>query len=108
MSTLRKWLNNADFDWENGTIIYQPANGYSPGWSSGDELSLPRIIANSDPILDHEFESGHGAPWAPRIFARDSRAVYFPGQYDGATWLESVIIDPEHYLAGNETPYPGG
>lgn len=108
MSTLRSWLNDAGFDWENGTIVYQEANGYSPGWSGSEELSPPRVIESSDSVLDREFDSGYGAPRAPRIFARDNHAVYFPGQYDGSTWLETVIIDPEYYLSGNATPYPGG
>jgi hypothetical protein len=108
MATLKAWLTDYDFDWENGIIIYQESTGYSPGWSSANDLKTPRRIQADDPILTQEFYSGHGAPQAPRIFARDSHAVYFPAQYDGATWLEVVVIDPDKYLAGTPTPYPGG
>jgi len=107
-STLRQWLTNANFDWKNGTIIYhETKENDSPGWSF--DIISRQSIGTIHPILDLQFYDGYGSPQAPKIFARDNDAIYFPMQYDGATWLEKVIIDPEYYLNDNaNTPYPGG
>ena len=107
-STIRIWLNEEGFDWDSGVIIHQWESGRdsSPGWSSPDRA---RQLVFSDPILDAPFFTGYGGPQAPRFFAKDCTAIYFPGQYDGATWCEKVVTDPKWYLDPiNETPYPGG
>lgn len=109
MDTIREWLTEAGFDWDNGVIVHQPTTGYSPGWSSGDDIGSGFIISRDAPILDHCFDGGYGSPQCPRFFARDSDAIYFPVQYDGATWLERIEIDPEAYTGTDKaTPYPGG
>jgi hypothetical protein len=108
MPTLRKWLDEKDFDWDNGYIIYQEVGeDERPGW--GEPIS-GQYITSDDPILDFEFHNGYGGPECPRIIARDDGAVYFPGQYDGATWLNKIIYDLDVYLdyKNNPTPYPGG
>ena len=109
MATIRQWLNKASFNWEKGDVVVQEMeeDGYSPGWAKGVK---PRIATQDDPILNVEFDSGMGAPHCPRFFARDDKAVYFPGQYDGATWIETVNINPDAYLGDDfiQTPYPGG
>ena len=110
MATIREWLNAAGFDWDRGVLIYQAIKmGESdyPGWASDDQLKTPIYIDKTHAILDAKFSSGYGGPECPRFFARDSTAIYFPGQYDGATWCEKVVIDPEAYIQGLETPYPG-
>lgn len=116
MATLRVWLTNHGFDWARGVIVYQPTKPYSwdpdaspaPGNADDDEVQPAEQIDALHPILDHAFDDGFGAPECPRIFARDLAAVYFPGKYDGATWLEKVYLDPEKYLTGALTPYVGG
>ena len=108
-STLRKWLDEEGFDWKSGTIVYQETESYYPGWTHDCGFKPGEIISVIHPILDREFYSGYGGPECPRIFARDQYAIYFPGQYDGATWLEKIAIDIGHYcIPGNKTPYPGG
>ncbi len=113
MATLKQWLNEAGFDWKNGTIVYQEVLPYdsensggkpSPGWGKGGPA---RYITSDDPILVQHFDSGFGGPEAPRIFARDDKAIYFPRQYDGSTWLEKIYTNSEYYLT-NDTPYLGG
>lgn len=109
MATLREWLTEKNFDWENGIIIWHETEGNSsPGWHSSP-ISRSEI-AKSHPILDLEFDSAYIGPMAPRIFARDEHNIYFPAQYDGSTWLEKVNINPEYYVnnSESETPYPGG
>lgn len=108
MATIRKWLNESEFDWKNGHIIYQQVtkDSYSPGWGDpekGEEIESDHFI------LDHEFYSGYGAPQCPRFFAKDNNAIYFPFQYDGATGIEKIFLDPSYYLTKDHpTPYPGG
>lgn len=111
MATLREWLNELGFDWENGIIVYQPVteDAWCPGWAGDDEFLPPRIIPRNHPILDEEFDNGYGAPECPRIVAEDKERVYFPVQHDGATWLVYVYKDVRKYVEkSEETPYPGG
>jgi len=109
MSTLREWLTDAGFDWANGRIVYQAVapDAYCPGW--GSPIS-GKFIDSTHPVLDEQFESGYGAPRCPRIIARDGVAIYFPGQYDGSTWLERIVIDLDKYVGADfiVSPYPGG
>ena len=109
MSTIREWLNEVEFDWEHGKIVFQDSHGYSPGWSSGRELDAPIYISNQHPILDKEFDSGYGSPQCPRFIAKDGKFLYFPDQYDGATSIVRVAHNLSYYVRGkNATPYPGG
>jgi hypothetical protein len=109
MSRLLDWLNEVGFDWTTGRVIVVPTTGYSPGWSSDDELELPRLASQSDELLTQEFDGGYGSPQCPRFIAEDSRRIYFPYQYDGSTGLVVVEADLDAYLSGNvPTPYPGG
>ena len=109
MTTLRKLLEKQGYDWENGTLILQPVTeeAYSPGRAHGDEILKGYVADRNDPLLDVGFDAGYGAPQCPRFFARDNSKIYFPGQYDGSTWVETVIIDPMVYI-DEPTPYPGG
>lgn len=108
MATLREWLKEEGFDFKDGVIIYQEVKeGATPGWRSGHDCYSPAVITNCHDILDRDFDDSYGGPECPRIFAKDSKAIYFPGQYDGSTWLEKVYIDVQHYLSGKDTPYPG-
>jgi hypothetical protein len=108
-ATIRQWLDREGFDWTLGrVVVHETEEDSSPGWSY--RTSPGTIVENSDPILDHKFYVGFGGPMCPRFVAFDGVRVYFPYQYDGATGLEFVYLDPEAYL-GNEacpTPYPGG
>jgi hypothetical protein len=117
MATLREWLNEAGFDWNNGVIIAHTITegSYSPGWGDSELAykfdfrgnTLPDTQANI--LLDTEFVDGYGSPQAPKIIAKDKDKIYFPVQYDGSTWLDWVYIDIEKYMdVENETPYPGG
>lgn len=109
MATIREWLENNGFDFETGTIVYQPTTGSSPGCSYDEEIQQGVIVGKAHVILDREFNNGYGSPQCPRFFARDNDAVYFPVQYDGMTYCERVPIDTAVYVNGNQpTPYPGG
>ena len=115
MATIKEWLNEAGFHWEQGTIIYQPVNEegtpeydmIDPG--NGTPINA-RIIEHDDPILIKEFDSGYGGADCPRFIAEDEQALYFPSKYDGATAIEKVLKDIRQYLnyESNPTPYPGG
>ena len=106
MPTIREWLSESNFDWEEGTIIYHETGLYNhPGWESVKSAS---IIENDHPILDKYFYDGYGSPRCPRFVAKDKNHMYFPGQYDGSTFIVVVSINMQDYLNGMETPYPGG
>lgn len=112
MTTLRQWLTKHGFDFDNPNawIVYQPVteDAYSPGWAYGDDLLPIEQIDSTHPILDHEFDDGHGAPYAPRICAGDGERAYIIVQYDGATDMVSVPVTLAAALADKATPYPGG
>jgi hypothetical protein len=105
MATIRKWLADAGFDFDAGTIVYQKtAYSRAPGWDDPEEA-----MVMSPSILDLEFDDSFGAPYCPRFFARCGDFVYFPSQYDGSTDLCKVNVEPSFYLdTANPTPYPGG
>jgi len=100
MATLRQWLTDSGFNFDTGTIVYQKGDGWEP---SKDGI----YIDKEHPILDHEFNDGYGGPQCPAIFAKQGNCIWFPGQYDGSTWLEKVCIDSEYYK-DHPIPYPGG
>ena len=116
MATIREWLDGSGFDWESGKIIHQ---GTRNEWDEDEECELypgwspptgAKVITRDHAILDKQFNTGFGGPDCPRFVARDPVAIYFPGQYDGSTWLVRVWINIDRYLdfEKNETPYPGG
>jgi len=107
MATLRGFLDDSRFDWATGKLIIQEAEENKwPGWD--DQISS-KLIKNQDPILEEEFDDGFGSPQCPRYIAEDSRALYFPEQYDGSTSPCMVFKDITKYLdINNPTPYPGG
>lgn len=107
METIRNWLEEAEFDWDNGKIVYQDTGDGYPGWSREGPREL---IPHDHPILTKEFDAGYGGPECPRFVAQDLKAIYFPYQYDGATGIEKVFRDVDDYLRSPEveTPYPGG
>jgi len=103
MTTLRELLNGKDFDWNSGKIIYHETERY-PGW---DNVTTGKIIESDNSILDLSFDAGYGGPECPRFVADDKDKIYFPVQYDGATWVEFIYKDITIYLT-EATPYPGG
>ena len=105
MPTIREWLSESNFDWERGIIIYHGTAPLYLKWG-GTEYAL--IITNDHPILDEPFEDGYGGEGCPRFVAKDENHMYFPGQYDGSTFIVVVSTNMEDYLNGMETPYPGG
>lgn len=53
----------------------------------------------ASPILDYEYESGHGATGACQaITAWTPDHVYFIGTYDGRTWVDCVPRNPLAYI----------
>ena len=102
MPTIREWLSESNFDWEEGIIIHQKVdNRYG-------EIQSTSIVTSDHPILDEYFKDGYGGPMCPRFVAKDENHMYFPNQYDGSTFIVVVSTNMEDYLNGLETPYPGG
>lgn len=109
MATLRQLLTSAGFNWDTGAIIWQRTSAKSPGWSSKHDVMKPERIDNGHFILDQEFDTGYGGPEMPRFVAKDHRSIFFPCQYDGATWVEWVCISLQRYIDEEDSmPYPGG
>lgn len=110
MSTLRQKFADAGVDLGICTIVFQPvgADAYSPGWAGDDTMPAETITA-AHPIIDTEFDDGHGSPQMPRILVDDGVSIWFPVMYDGATWLGSVPKDITAIVGKTDpTPYPGG
>ena len=105
MATIREWLNELEFNWEEGRIILQPCEG-NPYW--GKPLDA-KIINPDDPILDEEFNDEIGGDGCPRILAEDDSKIFFPCQYHRSSWLEFVYKNVSLYLDWEENiiPYPG-
>jgi len=111
MATLRELLTHAEFNWDEGLIVWQPVDGKAscPGWAHCDELLEPMFIKNDHWVLDAEFSTGYGSPEMPRFVAKDDKRIYFPVQYDGSTHVDWVCQSLTPYINGTEAfPYPGG
>lgn len=107
--TLRKWLNEAGFDWSSGRIVYHYGKDQAVCYSEDYDVDARIEIGWAHPILDKGFYSGYGVVECPAIIAKDNKALYFPSRYDGTTSLVKVMLDIDHYLQdGSRTPYPGG
>ena len=116
MATLRKWLTGAGVDWSNLVIVVHNCEGSkSPGWAEATASFKYDFRDNVSPMsdqvkffLDHEFDSGSGAPQAPRFIADDGDFLYFPEQSNGETSLVKVSKNIDFYMnIANNTPYPG-
>lgn len=96
MASLKKWLDEAGFDWDDGILILAVSEGKN------------RLASPDDGLVLGEFCSGYGVPECPSFVAFDRKAIYFPEQYDGSTSLVAVYRDSKRYLDGEKLPYPGG
>ena len=108
--TLRECLTDAGFDWcSSATIILHEVSNEdwcAPGNMSGKDVKRRSIIPYDHPILDQPFDDGYGSPEMPRFVAYDDHFIYFPGEYDGATWVTKVARGWRYYLLdGVDTPY---
>lgn len=117
VATLRIWLDDRHFDWENGRIVLQAFPPDEDLWEQFyDDTAKqmePVFIDRKHPVLDVAFSSGMGEASCPRFIAEDAQRIYFPAQYDGATWCEIVWKDLSKYVNSGEakaepTPLPGG
>ena len=109
MSTLRKQLTNAGFDWaEPGARIvmadkYQDYDDTKPIVTeefSNYDVAETSNIALDDPRLDEVFNAGFGGGKEGRhLIAEDSTCIYFPVCYDGSEWFGKVYKDLDTYLA---------
>ena len=84
----------------------------APGWDGRNKDRDPIVLTDCEfdhELLDVEYCNGFGSPDCPRFIAYDRDCIYFPVQYDGATWVEEIQRSPLMYINGrHETPYPGG
>lgn len=98
MDTIRKLLNNEEFDWENGIIIFNPKSSYTKAILY-DHLGGARQVDKSDSILDIEFDSGaYTIPRIPPIVAKDNKYIYIIAAYVGNVWIDKVHIDISEYI----------
>lgn len=79
-----------------------------------DYTKSNQLARERDELLHHEYDDGYGSPQCPRFVGEDKDYLYFPVQYDGATWVSRIAKDIAFYTKldsrgkVNETPYPGG
>lgn len=107
-TSIREWLNDANFNWEVGVIIIQDGD-----WNKEDSIfpiTRANKISHDSPILDRVFGTGYGGTEAPLFIAEDDKCIYFADQYDGAQSLVVIQKDITKYLDFNEyrIPLPGG
>jgi hypothetical protein len=98
----------AGFDWGVGVIVVQEVKDQPAYAYDKDVIIATRYAKKDDPVLTMKFDAGYGEGACPRFWAKDKEFIYFPYQYDGATGVERVAVEPTIYLAGELTPYPGG
>lgn len=107
MVTLRNELTARGFNWATGCVIYQHLEGGVSLENLADALVDSRVLAHDDPIFDKEYIVDNGAPHMPCIIAIDGTALYFPGQYDGTTWIKRVEMPVvREQLAAFDNPIP--
>jgi hypothetical protein len=56
------------------------------GYTSADHLNIPGLLVR--------FDSSFGGTNGPRFTAWGLKRVYFPAQYDGSEWVDSVPRNP--------------
>lgn len=95
MATIRKWLEEVDFDFENGNLIWRKSG------TPWEERRLWMRIDTSHPELDREFDNGYGGAEAPQIVAWNEETIWQVREYDGSEWLEGSERDPA-VLIGTE------
>ena len=81
LTTLRRELTKAGFNFDKGTIVYQEVvEDIPPG--DADDISthvVQTIFIDKDhKILKKRFDCGFGAPNMPRFVADDGVKIYFP------------------------------
>ena len=103
MPTLREWLNDSQFDWSTGIIVYQETEYYWDDPIKAEQIDFYR------PILDKIFDDGFGGPEAPLFIASDVDFLYFADNYDGAQRINKIAKDITFYLdIQHRIPVPGG
>lgn len=111
MATIRQWLKDVGFEFDNSIIIFQDVTeeAYCPGWAADYELKDTVVIPSNHPVLDLEFDDGYGSSRCPRFLAKDSKSIYFPTQYDGSTSITVIQHNLDFFIGNNKPlPYPGG
>ncbi len=99
MANLIKWI----LEEAKGERIIGVAIG-EMGWGDYGSDAVPRyqvqkrgIVLSWDeakPLLDYEFDSGHGAPGCNAIYVWTETQILFISQYDGATNINSIPRNP--------------
>lgn len=49
-------------------------------------------------LLDYDFDSGYGAAEGPSFTAWGIKEVYFPHNYDGSEYIQSVPRNPTNFV----------
>ncbi len=105
MTTLRKELKKAGFDFSHGRILYQEAFCIIPSSAGKNEVGKVVEIDLDSPILD--IEKDYNCFSMPRFVAEDRNKIYLPCECNGVGWVEWVYKDINKYIEYGLTPYLG-
>ena len=130
MATIREMLNDEEFDWETGKIIYQEVEVEKPSYKhiiktarilSKDEIDNQQIIdiedanveLNSlfliDMLKNQQYEANYTYAIIngfKRFIAYDYRYIYIIVSVNGQQSFNKILRNPEDYLKNNDfVPY---
>lgn len=106
VKTLRELLTEAEFNWNEGRIVYQRVKELLPGNACKHSVCDTVEIQKNHPVLDWRPKNSGGMR-LPRVVAFDAKKIYFPVGYSCADTVVGVFFQPESYLTSQRsmTPY---
>lgn len=105
-TTLRKMLNEVDFNWENAFLVFQTLQDRELNikWMCPEEKNKFDLRNGQEEcdilreMLDYKFDAGFGGDEAPHFIADDGESIYYLSEYDGSISLTVVFKDIDNYL----------
>ena len=97
-TTIKKELDQLNFDWDSGKIVYQHLKGWGDIFTLPEDKWYARLITDSeDEVVNRAFDADDSLRW-PRFIAIDGEYVYFIAFYESDVWLEAIPLDITKFL----------
>jgi len=98
MTTWKELLEAQIKHYDDTLVSVYAENTKSNLWAELDDDEEPTEYTQADhlniPGLLVQYDSGYGSTNGPAFTAWREKRVYFPAQYDGSEWVDSVPRNP--------------
>ena len=78
MANIREWLNDEGFDWENGTIVYQPVYSGVRQPGRAEALRSYTVKQSKRQMRYYKDFDDYGGASCPRFVAYDTKPDLLP------------------------------